>query len=69
MVPSLPRSLGRPKTPRPPRRGKFHKMGRMAGGGGQWALAVTPSNSSVRKGVSGRPTPENMLQRGLSAQA
>jgi len=31
--------------------------------------AVTAGKSSVRKGVSGRPTAEYMLQTGLSAQA
>lgn len=31
--------------------------------------AVTPGQSSVRKGVSGSPAPSNILQTGLSAQA
>ncbi len=34
-----------------------------------WLSTVRPGQSSVRKGVSGRPAPSYMLQTGLSAQA
>ena len=34
-----------------------------------WLLMVTPGQSSVRNGVSGRPPMLNMLHTGLSAQA
>ena len=53
--------------PSPAREGGSGK--RSTGTGTQSLSAVTPGQSSVRKGVSGRPSEPYTLQTGLSAQA